>query len=184
MCEHQSLTVVIVALLALAGALGTGIVVWVLDRRQQKLNLMSAFAGELRAILTVVEERQVLQALQNVIAQIQTQQAPLFFPFWVGDMHDVVFRHNADKLGSLRAPLPEQIVAAYYRINSVVLELRMLFEASQGRGAWLGEQWRTHWQACLQQHQHTLTLANQAREYAADVINTLEQRNRTATMDE
>jgi hypothetical protein len=159
MCEHQNLTAVIAALLALAGTLGTGIIVWVVDRRQQRLNLVSAFAGELRAILTVVEERQVLQALQRVVDDIQRLHQPRFIPFWIGDMHDVVFRQNADKLGSLRAPLPEQIVAAYYRIGSVVLELQMLFEASQGRGAWLGEQWRTDWQACLQQHQHTLALA-------------------------
>lgn len=80
---------------------------------------MSAFAGELRAILRVVEERQVLQALQHVINEIQIQRAPLFFPFWIGDMHNLVFRQNADKLGSLRAPLPEQIVAIHYRIDSV-----------------------------------------------------------------
>lgn len=50
----------------------------------------------------------------------------------------------------------------------------MLFEASQGRGGWLGEQWRADWQRCLRQHEHVLALANDARGFAADVINALE----------
>ena len=148
-------------LLVIAGGLATGLPVKFLEDRQRRLNLMSALAGELRAILRVVEERQVLQALKGIIEQIRTRRTPLFFPFWIGDMHGLVFRQNADKLGSLRAPLPEQLIAVHYRIGSVVLELTMLFEASQGRGGWLGEQWRADWNACLRQHQHVLALANQ-----------------------
>src|SRR5438309_630991 len=143
MCELQNLTGVIVGgVLGIAGGIGTGVAVKVFEHRQQRINLMSALAGELRAILTVVEERQLLQTLQTVIDQIRIQQTSLFFPVWVGEMHNLVFRQNADKLGSLRAPLPERIVAVHYRIGSVILELRMLFETHQGGGGWLGEQWR------------------------------------------
>jgi hypothetical protein len=56
MCEFQNLAGVIVGgLLGIAGGVATGVAVKVFENRQQKLNLMSALAGELRAILTAVE---------------------------------------------------------------------------------------------------------------------------------
>jgi hypothetical protein len=171
MCEFQNLIGVLIGgVLALAGGIG----VKIYEHRQQRLSLMSALAGELRAILAVVDDRQVLQTLQNVIEQIRVQQKSLFFPMSVGEMHNLVFRQNADKLGFLRAPLPERIVGLHYRINSIALGFRMLFEASEGRAGWWGEQLRADWHRCLEQHEHILALANEARGLAADVINELE----------
>src|SRR5262245_58556693 len=94
----QNLTGVIVG-----GIIGiAGVVIGkLLEQRQQRLSLMSALSGELRAILEVVEKRRILQALEGVIERMRRERTPLFFPFWFGNLHSLVFRQNADKLGSL-----------------------------------------------------------------------------------
>jgi hypothetical protein len=145
-----------------------------LEYWQQRLSLMSALIGELRAIVAWVNDRHVLEALERVIERIQREKKSDFLKFWFSDIHSLVFRQNTDKLGWLRAPLPQRIVEVYYVIESAVLELEMLFNAYQGGGEQIGKELREDWQRCLRAHQRVLELATKARADAAKVINDLE----------
>lgn len=103
---------VIGGIISLAGAFGLEM----FRKFQQARNLRSAFAGELRAILASADRNRFIPLFEETIHAIEAANQPMFSNVRVvGEMHSVVFRSNADKLGLLAAPLAEKLAFVHSR---------------------------------------------------------------------
>ena len=99
------------------------------QRHQEKRSIRAALAGEVRAILAIVERRDYLAGLERHIASIDAQHNNLFQVRIARD-YDIVFRSNCDKIGLLPADLSESVVRFYYLVSSAVEDVRLFNEAN------------------------------------------------------
>jgi hypothetical protein len=131
----------------------------------QTRNLKSAFVGELRALLLAVDGANLFATLEEVIRLIEANQAPAFSNQRVaGELHNLVFRANADKLGKLAAPLPERLALAHSEVGGIVHDLNYLTDIAEGRAGVTSNAIRTDWQRCLRYHRNVLNRARRTRE--------------------
>ena len=104
------------AIALLDGHLG----VWLEHRRSRK-SLARAIAGEVESILLIIEKRQYLSRLEQMIA-LQTEiRQPLPFHFSVKYNYFEVFQANAGKIGDLPSWVAGKVVS-FYTIAKALLE--------------------------------------------------------------
>jgi hypothetical protein len=100
---------------------------WYRDRRDSQ-RLAQAFRGEIKALQAIVEKRQYIEQLRNIIGFISAEGRSLNLVIRVRREYFRVYETNIDKIGLLKNPLPEQIAAFYVRANAILEDLNALDE--------------------------------------------------------
>lgn len=129
----QLAAVLLGGLLAIAGGIVTTLFRDEQLQRRESRNLALAFKGEITALLELIQERNYLKRMADVIEQIEQSGQPFYMPFRVRFEYDRVYRENVARIGILNSPLPEQIPLFYTRFTSVLEDL-----ASLGDGTYTG----------------------------------------------
>jgi len=95
-------------------------------------NLSSAFAGEISALLNIIEKRSLVALINNAI--VQTKEGTVTFPdFSVKGNYFNVYYSSISNLGLLPAPLPGQIATFYTYLMSVVEDLNWMTEVDKSK---------------------------------------------------
>ena len=125
--QFQPLIQVIVGglLTFMGGVLGPHIIEKLKHNRDAK-NLAFAFRGELIAIRTIVNHRNYLGHLTQIIEHVKATNEPFIFKINVRQNYFNVYEKNVDKLGLLPNPLPELISTFYTQAKSVLEDLQSL----------------------------------------------------------
>src|SRR5690606_26045701 len=92
-------------------------------QRRESRNLALAFKGEITALLELIQDRNYLKRMADVIEQIEQSGQPFYMPFRVRFEYDRVYRENVARIGILNPPLPEQIPLFYTRFTSILEDL-------------------------------------------------------------
>lgn len=96
------------------------------DRRRfvrDERNLARAFRGEIAALRDIVVRRKYTHYLEQAIKNIETSKQPYVFAIHVRRSYLSVYDKNVDKIGSLVAPLPEDLATFYTCANSILEDL-------------------------------------------------------------
>ncbi len=109
----------------MGGVLGPHIIEKLKHNRDAK-NLAFAFRGELIAIRTIVNHRNYLGHLTEIIEHVKATNEPFIFKVNVRQNYFNVYEKNVDKLGLLPSPLPELISTFYTQAKSVLEDLESL----------------------------------------------------------
>lgn len=129
---------------------------------QERRSLLSAHAGEIRALLDLVAVRAYLDVLRGHIENMRTNPGSFSF-FSVrlsGREYNQVFTATAARLGMLPPPLPERLVKFHYTVQAILDDLDLISEASDpARGNWVSE----NAASCLGVHESLLALMEEAR---------------------
>lgn len=141
---------------------------------QERRSLISAHAGEIRALLKLTGVREYLDVLQGHIDKMRN--APGSFSFFTvkltGREYNQVFVATAARLGMLPPPLPEQLVQFHYTVQAILDDLDLIAEAGDSsRGNWVSRDPRS----CLQVHESLLALMKEGRTMACELIDILEK---------
>ena len=91
--------------------------------RRKRLALVSAFQGEIAALLKIVEKRDYVNGLKNNIANMQTTGYVSKYYFQAHRDYFNVYRENVASLGLLNPPLPELIARFYTQANGVIEDM-------------------------------------------------------------
>lgn len=129
----QLAAVLLGGLLAIAGGIFTTVFRDEQLQRRESRNLALAFKGEITSLIELMQERNYLTRIADVIEQIEQSGQPFYMPFRVRFEYDRVYRENVGRIGILKPPLAEQIPLFYTRLTSVLEDL-----ASLGDGTYTG----------------------------------------------
>lgn len=119
----QLASVIVGGLLATLGSIATTTILERQRQRREARNLALAFKGEIGALLALVEEREYVERIGEVIAQIEATREPFYMPFRVRYAYDRVYAANVDRVGMLPPQLAEQLPLFYTRVNSILEDL-------------------------------------------------------------
>lgn len=145
---------------------------------QERRSLRSAFVGELRAILAVVERQRLIQSLEGQISDMKKSGNISIYTSRVAMSYNAIYLANARNIGILRTPLPERLVSVYNLMAATIETLEIANEADKWSVSlnnpapqpWL----RQSCNQCIEFHEGLLRLVIETRDFAADVINELE----------
>jgi hypothetical protein len=125
------LSTVLGALLALLGGIvGT----WYAARRRERderRSLAGAFAGEIQAVVDILERRQYVEGIEALIAEVESSGRPTAVFGRIRGRYFQVYEANAARIGVLRAPLPEKIARFYTQANAFLEDIRDPSEAER-----------------------------------------------------
>jgi hypothetical protein len=110
------------------GWLGTVIT----QRRQRKIeskSLASAFHGEIKALINIIERRRYIQGIQEAITACKSNQK-IVLRVRVTRKYFNVYEKNLDKIGILPNPIPEKIVDFYTVMTAILEDLDSINEES------------------------------------------------------
>jgi len=142
---------------------------------RQAKNLRAAFAAELRAVLNSVDHNQFFRRLEDLISEIRRTSQPRFSTSRIAsEMHNLVFRKNAHKIGLLDGELARNLAIVHYEINGTVFDLNLLADVADGGGGAAGAAARTDWRRCLEMYERLLRRSLETSSLATDLINDLE----------
>lgn len=99
------------------------------QRRSERKNLASAFYGEIKALVRIVERRRYVQGIKDRIKVLE-KGGETKFKVRVEQKYFNVYDKNLDKIGILPEPLPEEIVDLYTVMTSILEDLATLNESS------------------------------------------------------
>jgi len=117
----QLLSALLGGALAIAGGIGAQ---WALDaqrRHAERRGLAGAFAGELAALFSAMEQRRWRDRMDDLIAETERTGKVPRVVFSVRHHYFRVFDANAGRLGVLDPPLPEML-AHHYIYSKMFLE--------------------------------------------------------------
>ena len=77
--------------------------------KREATNLALAFAGEMTAVLRVVETRRYTEDIKTCIAQMEKTHEPIYYSVTIRQDYLRVYKQNVRRIGLLKAPLPENI---------------------------------------------------------------------------
>ena len=104
------------------GFLGGIVSTWFLQRRQMKIdreNLSSTLAGEIGAIISIIETRGFEREIRDTLKRIRDGEL-IKFTRPIRRNYTQVYEHNVVKLGILDKTLAMQIVTFYTQINALL----------------------------------------------------------------
>jgi hypothetical protein len=114
-----------------------GFLATVLSDRSKQMresrNLALAFRGELKAITQLIEQRQYVPILNEMIEDARKTGTPVVLKVLVRRSYFNVFEKNVDKLGTLVPPLPELIASFYTSANAILEDLDSFREGNVDR---------------------------------------------------
>ena len=94
-----------------------------MDLKSERKNLSGAFAGEIGALLSIVERRGYLSGIEHLIQHINETRAAWTFHFSARRNYFRVYENNASKIGILSHPLPEKIARLYTQAYSILEDI-------------------------------------------------------------
>lgn len=100
-------------LLALLGSFGAIYLPMVFKRRNERRNLAGALAGEIASIMDLVERRQYVAHLHQLIDHVMATREPAAFYFTVRHNYFGVYQANLGSLGVLPPDLAANIACFY-----------------------------------------------------------------------
>jgi hypothetical protein len=98
------------------------------QRNAEKINLASAFCGEIQALIRIIERRQYIRAIDLTIRGLQAGKK-ISLTIRITRDYLRVYDKNVDKIGILPSPLPEKIVDFYMAIVGIYEDLDLINEA-------------------------------------------------------
>jgi hypothetical protein len=97
------------------------------QRRAEQKSLASAFYGEIKALVGIIEKRQYIQGIKTSIHHLKSgRKSP--FQVRVTRKYFNVYEKNLDKIGILPNPLPEEIVDLYTVMTAILEDLDTINE--------------------------------------------------------
>lgn len=114
-------------LLTFAGGLLGNILIQQRQRRAEKHSLASAFYGEIKALIGIVEKRKYIEGIKDAIDDLQLGKK-VVYQMKVTRKYFNVYEKNLDKIGILPNPLPEKIVELYTVMTAILEDLDVINE--------------------------------------------------------
>lgn len=111
---------------ALLGGLMTFLTTSHMENKKQgskARQLALAFQGEIKAILHIVQRRQYLQGIQQLLTEMNATGERRQLQIKVRRNYILVFENNVSKIGLLPRPLPGLISQFYVQIKSVLEDI-------------------------------------------------------------
>jgi transcriptional regulator with PAS, ATPase and Fis domain len=110
-------------LLTFLGGIAGNILIQRSQRQSEKRNIASAFAGEIGALLSIVEKRDYTKGIKDIIESIKQTQEKKKFYFKARKNYFNIFEKNAEKIGLLDVPLPEKITTFYIQAFAILEDI-------------------------------------------------------------
>lgn len=109
----------------LGGLLGN---FWIqkMQRKSEQESLASAFAGEVNALLAMLEKRQLAQLLTELLADVKKTGKRTYNYLDNSSDKFEVYENNVGKIGLLPVPLPEKIVLFYALALAMINDMKFL----------------------------------------------------------
>ncbi len=94
-----------------------------MELKSERKSLAGAFAGEIGAMLSIVERRGYLIVIEHLIQHINETREAWTFHFSARRNYFRVYENNASKIGILSHPLPENIARLYTQAYSILEDI-------------------------------------------------------------
>ena len=91
--------------------------------KREATNLALAFAGEITALIRIVETRRYSEDIQTCIAQMEKTHEPIFYTVTIRQDFVRAYEQNVSRIGLLEAPLPENIAMFYTQTQAILEDL-------------------------------------------------------------
>lgn len=99
-----------------------------LRRTREARGTAYAIRGSIVGILTIVEIRQYITGVRNIIQNMEQGNVGFVMKSRVKQNYLEVYVRHVDKVGALAAPLPELISIFYTNVNSLVEDIQNAYE--------------------------------------------------------
>jgi hypothetical protein len=109
--------------LSLLGGLLSPIIVDGFRTKREATNLAFAFAGEITALLRIVEARHYIEDMQRCIAHMQKTNEPVYFSATIRQDYFRAYQQNVSRIGLLEPPLPKHIALFYMQTQSILEDM-------------------------------------------------------------
>jgi hypothetical protein len=96
------------------------------QRKSERESLASAFYGEVSALLAMIEERQLVQLLTDLLKEVKETGKRTYTYFDSTSKKFEVYENNVTKIGLLPTPLPEKLVLFYSLALTVLNDMAYL----------------------------------------------------------
>lgn len=112
-------------LIGIVGSLATSVWLEQVRRRAERRSIKGAIAGEIAALIRIVERRRYIEGLRALIAEAKAGQEPdvVWYHFSVRRNPFAVYDANLTRVGMLRHPLPGLITQFYAQASSVLEDI-------------------------------------------------------------
>ena len=112
---------------AVGGAIGIagGVVIKLWEGQREKRALAYALAGEVSAILEIVERRKYRQAVRQLMTAVETNRQPLFIQVPITQKYFTVFEANAAKVGLLPRNAARDVACFYTYAKSIIEDVTL-----------------------------------------------------------
>jgi len=91
--------------------------------KREATNLALAFAGEITAIIRIVETRGYIEDIQMYIAQMEKTHEPIYYTVTIRQDYVRVYEQNVSRIGLLEASLPENIAMFYTQVQAILEDM-------------------------------------------------------------
>ncbi|HKX29347.1 MAG TPA: hypothetical protein VJ302_16745 [Blastocatellia bacterium] len=120
-------TIMPLLLVAAGGVIGilSNYLTQVFQSKRERKSISSAFAGEIKAILYIVEKRNYINLFKADIEEIKEGKA-VGSSISISSSYFSVYIGNVGKLGLLNAPLPEELATFYTLAMSVLEDIKVI----------------------------------------------------------
>lgn len=127
--------VVVGGVLAVLGGFVSNILIERYTDAREAKRLALAFKGEIQALSHIVRKRNYVNAINDVIREMERREEPLFVNIQVRRDYFNVFKNNVGRIGSLKNPLPEKIARFYVQANSILEDLQSYRDGTYSNAA-------------------------------------------------
>lgn len=118
--SEQILAVIIGGILAIAGGAGSQAFTHWLSVRHKRTSMKQAFAGEIGALIDIIERRGYLSELDRLIAGIPAEDASIFMSVKITHNYFDVYDNHCQHLGALQNELPRRVTRFYVYAKALV----------------------------------------------------------------
>jgi hypothetical protein len=94
--------------------------------KREVTNLAMAFAGEIAALIRIVETRRYTENIQTCIAQMERTHKPIYYTVTIRQDYVRVYEQNVSRIGLLEASLPENIAMFYTQTQAILEDLAVI----------------------------------------------------------
>jgi len=115
------LPVIVGGLIAVLGGISAQVATHLLKTKHERRNLAQAFAGEIGAIVDIVQRRGYLQHIKSLIEIAKKGDIPRIYSVKITKRYFLVYEANAKNLGILSGDMP-RLIAKFYTFIQALIE--------------------------------------------------------------